>query len=110
MNRIYFIIIALLCLLYIVRAVRKNSLSIKESFWWFIASVAMLILAIFPYSIDSIAKIFGVDYPPSLFFVFCIIFLVLINFRSSRRIAIQNEKITELAQHIAILEEKVNDK
>ena len=60
--------------------------------------------------IDSIAKIFGVDYPPSLFFVFCIIFLVLINFRSSRRIAIQNEKITELAQHIAILEEKVNDK
>ena len=72
-------------------------------------AIIMLILSIFPYSINWLAKIFGISYPPSLLFIFCIIFLVFINFRNSKRIAEQQEKIVELAQHIAILEFK-NDK
>ena len=80
MNNIYFIIIAILCILYVVYIVRKRKFSIKESFWWMVAAIIMLLLAIFPYSIDFIAKIFGVEYPPTLFLVFCIIFLIFINF------------------------------
>ena len=104
MNNIYFIIIALCCMLYIILEVRKKRFSIKESFWWFMASIVMLFLAIFPYSINWIAKIFGIEYPPSLFFVFCIIFLVFMNLRNSKKIVEHQEKIIELAQHVAILE------
>ena len=75
MNRIYFILIALFAMFYIVIEIRKKRFSIKESFWWMSASGLMLLLAIFPYSINWIAKLFGVEYPPSLLFVFCIIFL-----------------------------------
>ena len=107
MNNIYFVIIAILCILYIVSIVRKRKFSIKESFWWMLASIIMLLLAIFPYSIDFIAKIFGVEYPPTLFLVFCIIFLILINFKNSKRISEQQEKITELAQNVAILKGKI---
>lgn len=103
MNKIYFIIIALICMIYIISEVRKKKFSIKESFWWFVASVLMLLLAIFPYSINWLAKIFGVDYPPSLFFVFCIIFLTFINFRNSKKIAEQQDKIIELAQQVSII-------
>ncbi len=106
MNKIYFIIIAVLCTLYIIHEVRKKKFSIKESFWWFIASILMLLLSIFPYSINWVAKLFGIAYPPSLLFVFCIIFLVFINFRNSKKIAEQQEKIIELAQRLAILESK----
>lgn len=106
MNRLYFIIIALLPMIYIIHEVRKKRFSIKESFWWMMASTAMLFLAIFPYSINWISKKFGVAYPPSLFFVFCIIFLVLMIFRNSKRISEQQIKITELAQELTILKSK----
>ena len=83
--------------------VRKKRFSIKESFWWVISSIIMLILAIFPYSIDKIAKLLNISYPPSLLFVLCILFLLFINFRNSKKIAEQQEKIIELAQNVAIL-------
>lgn len=110
MKNIYFIIIAILSIIYILWEVRKNHFSIKESFWWTIASVIMLILAIFPYSINHIAKLFGVDYPPSLLFVFCIIFLVFINFKNSKRIVQHQERIIELEQNLTLLKGEVYEK
>ena len=110
MNTFYFIIIAIASIIYIIQEIRKKRFSIKESFWWMIASLIMLFLAAFPYSINWIALKFGVEYPPSLLFVFCIIFLVLMNFRNSKRISEQQTKITELAQTLAILKEEINEK
>jgi len=110
MNRVYFIIIAILSIIYIIHDIRKKRFSISESFWWMIASFIMLLLANFPYSIDWIAIKFRVEYPPSLLFVFCIIFLVLMNFRNSKKISEQQMKITELAQNISIIKEELNEK
>ncbi len=107
MNRIYFIIIALFAMSYIILEIRKKRFSIKESFWWMIAAILMLLLAIFPYSINWIATKFNVEYAPSLFFVFCIIFLTFINFRNSKRISEQQLKIIELAQNVSILKNKI---
>lgn len=110
MNRFYFLIIAFISIIYIIHEIRKKRFSIKESFWWMMASLVMLFLAAFPYSINWVAEKFGVEYPPSLLFVFCIIFLLLINFRNSKRISEQQMKITELAQNLAIIKEAKNEK
>lgn len=110
MKRIYFIIVAIAAIIYVVSVVRKNKFSIKESFWWMAASLVMLVFAIFPKIFDNLAVFLGISYPPSLLFVICIVFLLFINFRNSKRIAEQQEKITDLAQNIAILKEKVNKK
>ena len=56
MKNIYFIIVALFLLFYVIHIVRKGKLSIKESFWWVIGALVALVLAIFPKSIDVIAK------------------------------------------------------
>ncbi len=106
MKNIYFIVIAILTIIYILNAVRKSKFSIEESILWMIGSFAMLILAIFPKLIDGLAKIAGIEYPPSLLFVLCIIFLILINFRNSKMIAIQKEKIVELSQQVALLKNR----
>ena len=108
MNNIYFIIISVIVLFYVINIVRKKQFSIKESFWWFIGSVIMLLLSIFPYSIDWFANKLDIAYPPSLLFVFCIIFLLFINFRNSKRISELQMKVVELGQELAILKEKVN--
>lgn len=101
-----FIAIAVIIIIFIARSVKKSRLSIKESFWWMIGSILMLILSIFPGLINWTAKIFGVSYPPTILFVFCILFLIYMVFRNSKRIAIQQEKIVELSQQIAILKSK----
>ena len=108
MNNFYFIAIAIAVIIYVFVAVKRKCFSIKESFWWIVASFLMLILAIFPYSIDFIAKKMGVFYPPSLLFVMCIIFLLFILFRNSKKIYELQLKTMELGQELAILKEKVN--
>lgn len=110
MKNIYFIIVSVILTFYIVSEVRKKHFSIKESFWWVAASIVMLLLSIFPYSIDKVASLLNIAYPPSLLFVICIVFLVFINFRNSKRIAEHQEKIIELSQHIAILESENEEK
>ena len=108
MNNIYFIIICIFILLYVVNSVRKKTFSIKESFWWVVGAVIMLLLAIFPYSIDWFAKKLNISYPPSLLFIICIVFLLFQNFRDSKRISELQIKTIELAQELAIVKEKVN--
>ena len=110
MENKYFICLSILIILYVINIVRKKNFSIKESFWWVIASFFMLLLSIFPYSIDWIAGKLKIAYPPSLLFVFCIIFLLFINFRNSRRIAELQMKVVELGQEVAIIKDKVREK
>ena len=73
-----------------------------------LGSVGIIFLAVFPYSIDYLANKMGVGYPPSLLFLICIVFLLFIDFRFSRRISELQMKIIELSQELAIVKEKVN--
>lgn len=110
MKNIYFIIISVLFLIYVTIEIKKKKLSIKESFWWVIASLIMLILSIFPYSIDYVAKWLNISYPPSLLFVLCFVFTLFIVFRNNKKISEQQEKIIELEQHLAIIESNNHEK
>lgn len=108
MNNSYFIIVSVIVLLYVINIVRKKQFSIKESFWWVVGAVVMLILSIFPHSIDYFANMLNIAYPPSLLFVICIIFILFINFRNSKRIAELQMKVVELGQELAIIKGKNN--
>ncbi len=103
MNRGFFIIVGVLALLYVTHIVRRNKLPIKESFWWFMAAIAMLLLAIFPQVVDWIATLLGVAYPPTLLLTMCIIFLLFIIFKDGRRIANLQAQNIELEQQIALI-------
>ena len=107
MKNVYFIILILLIMIYLFKAVLNSKLSVKESFFWIAGSVFALVLAIFPQIIVVIAKWIGVSYPPSLLFVFCILFLLYLIFRTSKRSAFQESKIIELSQQLAILKKEV---
>jgi len=110
MAKYFYILIGILCVLFVINEVRKNNFSIVESFFWVCGSLLILILSIFPNIIDYLAKIFNIHYPPTLLFVFSTIFLLYINFRNSKKIAINNDKIVELGQRLTILDEKINSR
>ena len=107
MKNIYFIIASIVALIYVISEVRRNKFSIKESFWWVVAALIMVFLAVFPYTFDSLARLLNIEYGASLLFLLCILFLLFMNFRFSRRINELEKKIIDLAQNNAILEEKL---
>ena len=47
MKRSYFIVIAVLSTIYIIHEVRRKHFSIKESFWWMIASIFLINISIY---------------------------------------------------------------
>lgn len=110
MKNQYFILVIIILIIYMFKSVLKSNMSVKESFFWLIGSIGALLLAIFPKSIDFIANFLGVSYPPTILLVACIVFLLFMNFRDSKRIASQQEKIVDLAQRLALLEEEIYDK
>ena len=85
--------------------IKKGRLTVKESFWWSLLSLAMLILAIFPNIIDTLAGWLGIAYGPSLLLMLCSIFLLLMNYKNSKKIGSLNQKITDLEQEV-VLEQK----
>ena len=109
MKNSYFIILTCIIGLYIIVEVRRKKFNIKESFYWILTVVFMLVLAIWPHLIDYFANLVGIDYPPSLLFVICVLFLLFINFRNSRKITELNMKIIELEQNMTILKGRVSN-
>ena len=110
MNNIYFIVLSILIIIYTIHLVRKGHLSIKTSFVWILASIIMLLLSIFPYSIDWLAKLLNIEYPPALFLTLCVVLLLILDFNFSSKIAKLQEKVTDLAQEVSILKENKNGK
>lgn len=110
MKKIYFVILTILIGIYILNDVRKKRFSIKESIYWVFGVIIMLILSIFPQCIDNVALYLGVTYPPSLLFVICIVFLILMNFRNAKKISILQIEIIELEQNMTIIKGTKNEK
>lgn len=110
MKNYYFIILSVLILIYIISSVRKNKLSVKTSFGWVVASIVMLVLSIFPKSLDWFASFIGISYPPALFLTLCVVVLIVIDFNFSKQLEDYRKKIIELEQHVAIIESETNEK
>ena len=107
MKNIIFIILSIIIMLYILYSVRKDKLSVKSSFGWFLACVLMLLLSIFPYSLDWVAGLVGISYPPTLLLTLCIVMLIVIDFNYSKKISEMQKKITDLAQELSIVKSQI---
>lgn len=106
MKNIYFVILSVTIILYILYSIRKGQLSVKASFCWMLAALVMLILSIFPYSIDWLAEQLNVSYGPTLLLTISVVFLIILDFNFSKKIAKQQEKIIDLAQEVSLLKEE----
>ena len=109
MNNKYFIFLSLFVIIYIIWSIRKGNLSVKTSFGWIFASIVMLILSIFPYSLDWLASLVGIEYPPALFLTLCVVLLIIIDFNYSKKIQKLEDKIVDLTQEVGILKAEIDD-
>lgn len=100
----FFIFIAVIFICYVFSIIKKGDFSVEESIFWVIGTVGVIVLSIWPKILDKIATKLNIDYPPSLLFLLTSIFLLFIIFRDTKKISKQNNKITEIAQRLSILE------
>lgn len=100
----FFILVAIIFICYVFNIIKKGEFSVEESIFWVAGTVGVVILSIWPKILDKVAGKLGIDYPPSLLFLITSIFLLFIIFRDTKKISKQNNKITEIAQRVSILE------
>lgn len=110
MKNIYFIILSLVVIAYIIVSIRRNKLSVKTSFGWIMFCIVMLILSIWPKSLDWLAKALGITYPPALFLTLCVIILLIIDFSYSKKIEELRIRVIDLAQELTLLKGEKNNK
>ena len=106
----FFIAVGVLFIIYILISIKKNDFSIQESAFWMFGGLVVLFLSIFHKSLDKIASKLGIVYGTSLIFFLAILFLLLMNFRSSKRILKLNERIAKLSHKISLLELEIREK
>ena len=110
MKNIFFIIAALVVMLYMFISIRKNKLDVTQSFIWIVFCIVLLILSIWPKSLDWLAGIIGVDYPPALFLTTACVVLFIMNFVQSKKITELQKKVIDLGQELSIVKGTKNGK
>ena len=105
----FFIAVGVLFIIYILVSIKKNEFSIQESAFWMFGGVVVLFLSIFHRSLDKIASKLGIVYGSSLVFFLAILFLLFMNFKSSKKILKLNERISKLSHKISLLELEIKE-
>ncbi|MBK9284301.1 MAG: DUF2304 domain-containing protein [Sphingobacteriaceae bacterium] len=112
MDKIQIVAIAavVLFITLIVRFIIKGKLRTEYSIVWILMGLTLLVFALWRESLDLLAGFFGVYYAPSLVFMFfffmIFVFLIHLSVVNSK----QHEQIKKLAQEMAILKDKVENK
>ena len=110
MNNLPFIVIAIIIIIYIISSIRREKLSVSVSFAWVLVCIAMLVLACFPYSLDWVASLLGISYPPALLLTICVSALFIMSFIQDKKIDELEQKLTNTTEELNILRAKKNGK
>jgi len=90
----------------VIALVRKNKLQERYSLLWILMSSILLVLSSTPIIINTLAKWLDIKNPPSLLFLFGLVYLIIHNLHITTVVSKQSEKITRLSQELALLKQK----
>lgn len=106
-TQIITVALALLFNLYVLRALRRELIDYKYALVWLFAGLNMLVFAVFPSLLSSVAFLLGVGQPLNMLFFFAILFLLMICFRINITIANLKRRVYTLTQNVAVLENQL---
>ncbi|MEO8897903.1 MAG: DUF2304 domain-containing protein [Candidatus Dormibacter sp.] len=101
--RIVVLAITLICLLLIVRQVRRREMRPSYLLIWTALIVVIIPLVAFPNAVDTVSEWLGIYYPPATIFLAATVILFLISIHFSRQITRLEERTRILAEELALL-------
>lgn len=108
--RIILVVISMLSMLNILKIVRKSKLQIEYSIFWIVFSILLILVAIFPQPMFTLAQILGIQSPANMVFLFVIFILLIKLFNMTIEVSQLQYKQQELVQKIALDENKKTEK
>jgi hypothetical protein len=102
-------IASILLILVVLELVRGRRLKERYALLWLATGVVLLVLSIWRDGLNTIAGWVGVStYPPAVLFAVATLFILLVLLHYSTVISKLTDENVDLAQRIALLEERVN--
>ena len=103
------VVASLLLILVVLELVRGRRLKERYALLWLATGVALLVLSAWREGLNTIAGWLGVTgYPPAVLFAVATLFIFLVLLHYSTVISKLTDENVELAQRIALLEERVD--
>jgi hypothetical protein len=97
------VLIAALPALFILRLVRRRALRAKYSLLWLAVGAVLVLTALFPGLVDHASDALGIEYPPVIYLMIAIVFLLLVVMHFSWELSRLEERTRTLAEEIALL-------
>ncbi len=109
-QKIFAIVMSLLLIFLIFYLVKRKKMREEYSWLWMLTGATVLVLVIWYDLLVFISQWIGAVLPTTTLFLFAILFLVLISLHFSIKISDLTNKVTKLAQGLALLKADVGKK
>ena len=94
---------------WVVSLLKKRRLDLKYTLLWLFCGAVMLVMGIFPQSLNWIAATMGIYSPTNALFAIISLFLILLCLSQTIIVSKLNESVKRLTQRVALLEKKVRE-
>lgn len=106
-QRIVAVVISAGLLLLIVQLIRTRRLREEYALIWLAAGLTIFVLSVFGGLVNWLADLLRVGYPPTLILVAGLLFALVILLLQSVAISTQADRLRDLAQYVALLEQRL---
>jgi len=93
----------------ILLLIRRDILHVKRSLWWIGIAALIVVMGVFPITIDKFGILLGVNYPPVLILTLGIGFILIKILSMDLERSRQERMLRRLTQRMAILEGMLNE-
>lgn len=87
----------------ILRMVRRRSLRAKYSLLWLTVGAALIFITVAPGLLDRVAEAMGISYPPAVYLLVAVTFLLVVVMHFSWELSRLEERTRTLAEELALL-------
>lgn len=109
-SNIFFLILAALVIVMVIVQVSNQKMKEKYAALWLVISLLIMVLALFPSLLSWLAGVTGVVMPVNLLFLLSIIMLIGVALHLTLEVSKLSEDVRTLAEEIAILKARFNQK
>lgn len=93
----------------IIFLMQRDRLIVRHGLIWFLFSVSLILLGLFPTAIDILAGLFGIGYPPMLAIAIVLPLVILKVFLSDLALSKSEVRVARLVQRLAMVEADLKD-
>jgi hypothetical protein len=106
--RVIAVAMSVLVLLITLESIRRTHLHERYAILWVLTAGGILFVSLFPHAIDLLRALMGMSYVAALV-AFAFVFLLMVSFHFSITLSAMQDKQSQMAQRIALLQEELRE-